>query len=141
MLDNFLGKTYIYDVIYMAFFLCVVINGWMTFTMRITKDDVEKVAKLAKLQLSEEEKERFRGDLEQILGYVDKLSEVDTESVVPTEYGHSSSTTLREDRIEPSLPQDEAIRNAPEQKDGFFRVPKVIPVNSQNPKNHKNRSR
>ena len=109
--------------------------------MRITKDDVEKVAKLAKLQLSEEEKERFRGDLEQILGYVDKLSEVDTESVVPTEYGHSSSTTLREDRIEPSLPQDEAIRNAPEQKDGFFRVPKVIPVNSQNPKNHKNRSR
>ena len=111
----------------------------MTVTMRITKDDVEKVAKLAKLRLSEEEKERFRGDLEQILGYVEKLNEVDTESVAPTEFGHSSITTLREDKVESSLPQDDALRNAPARKNGFFRVPKVIPVDTQNPENHKNR--
>jgi aspartyl/glutamyl-tRNA(Asn/Gln) amidotransferase C subunit len=46
---------------------------------------------------------------------------------------------LREDRVESSLPRDDALRNAPVQKNGFFRVPKVIPVNTQNPKNHKNR--
>lgn len=107
--------------------------------MRITKDDVEKVAKLAKIHLTEEEKERFRGDLEQILGYVEKLNEVDTESVTPTEFGHSSITKLREDRVESSLPRDDALRNAPVRKNGFFRVPKVIPVNTQSTKNRKNR--
>ena len=103
------------------------------------KDDVDRVAKLAKLHLTEEEKERFRGDLEQILDYVEKLNEVDTEGIMPTEFGHSSITTLREDKVQPSLPQNAALRNAPAQKNGFFQVPKVIPVDTQNPENHKNR--
>lgn len=94
--------------------------------MEVCKKEVEKIAKLAKLHLSEEEKDKFRGHLNQILAYVEKLNELDTEDVEPTSYVQHSGDVMREDRVMESLPQREALRNAPAKDCGFIRVPKVI---------------
>ncbi|MBN2031624.1 Asp-tRNA(Asn)/Glu-tRNA(Gln) amidotransferase subunit GatC [bacterium] len=94
--------------------------------MRIQKEDVEKIAKLAKLQFSEDEIEKFRGHLEEILTYVNKLNELNTDGVEPTYYVQHAGDVMREDRVKPSLPREEALKNAPAQDKGFFRVPKVI---------------
>ncbi len=94
--------------------------------MYIQKEDVEKIAKLAKLQFSEDEIERFRTHLEEILAYVNKLNELDTEGVEPTYYVQHTGDAMREDQVKPSLPRQEALKNAPAQDKGFFRVPKVL---------------
>ena len=94
--------------------------------MRITIEDVEKIAALAKLHLDEEEKDRYRAHLEQILTYVQKLNELNTEDIEPTYYVQYSEDVMREDRAEPSLPREKALQNAPLQAHGFVRVPKVI---------------
>ncbi len=94
--------------------------------MRITKEDVEKIAKLAKLSFSEDEIEKFRGHLDEILTYVDKLNELDTEHVDPTYYVQHVTDVMREDQLKESLPRENVLRNAPAQAKGFFRVPKII---------------
>ena len=81
---------------------------------KITKKDVEYVAKLARLRLSEDEKEKFTRQLDQILKYVDKLDELDTGKVKPTSHVLSLKNVFREDRAGKSLAVDKALENAPE---------------------------
>jgi aspartyl-tRNA(Asn)/glutamyl-tRNA(Gln) amidotransferase subunit C len=94
--------------------------------MPITLKDVEYVANLAKLELSEEEKKRFKKELNNIIRYVDQLNELNTENVPITSQVIFLQNVLREDEVLPSLSPDEALANAPEKKDGFFKVPRVI---------------
>ena len=95
--------------------------------MPVSKGDVEKIAKLAKLRFSEAEKEAMRAHLDQILTYAEKLNELDTRDVEPTFSVQQSGDAMREDGVKPSLSEDAVLRNAPDQAHGFFRVPKVIP--------------
>ncbi len=94
--------------------------------MKITREEVEHVARLARLELSEEEKELFTGQMDAILAYVDKLNELDTTNVVPTSHAVPMENAFREDEERPSIGVDNALANAPERAEGFFRVPKVI---------------
>jgi aspartyl-tRNA(Asn)/glutamyl-tRNA(Gln) amidotransferase subunit C len=94
--------------------------------MPISLEDVEYVANLAKLELSEEEKRRFQKELSNIIKYIDQLNELDTEDVPITSHVALLQNVFREDEILPSLSPDEALANAPEKKDDFFKVPKVI---------------
>jgi aspartyl-tRNA(Asn)/glutamyl-tRNA(Gln) amidotransferase subunit C len=94
--------------------------------MQVTIQDVEKIAVLAKLCLDEEEKTKYREQLGQILTYVQKLNELNTEHVEPTFYVQHSVDVMRDDRVQPSLPREKALQNAPLQAHGFVRVPKVI---------------
>lgn len=98
----------------------------MQTAARITKLDVEKIARLARLRLSEEEKEKHRNHLESILAYVEKLNELDTEDVEPMCFGQRPCEVLREDRTDDSLNKDEVLRNAPAHDEDYFRSPKVI---------------
>jgi aspartyl-tRNA(Asn)/glutamyl-tRNA(Gln) amidotransferase subunit C len=94
--------------------------------MPITLKDVEHLAKLAKLELSREEKVAFQRELDKVAEYIDQLNEVDTENVPITSHVILLQNVLREDEVLPSLSPDQALANAPRKKDGFFRVPKVI---------------
>ena len=94
--------------------------------MPITMKDVEYVANLAKLELSEEEKKRFQKELDNIIKYIDQLNELDTTNVPITSHVTFLQNVFREDEVLPSLSPDQALANAPEKKDGFFRVPRVI---------------
>ncbi|MEW5700630.1 MAG: Asp-tRNA(Asn)/Glu-tRNA(Gln) amidotransferase subunit GatC [Candidatus Zixiibacteriota bacterium] len=96
--------------------------------MAITAEDVAYVARLARLELTEEEIARFGRELGQISAYVAQLSgldlgDVDPEPVLPL---IKSAEALRSDEVSPSLPVDQALSGAPDAADGFFRVPKVI---------------
>ena len=94
--------------------------------MAITLKDVEYVANLAELQLTEEERVTFQRELDKIVEYMDRLNEVDTGNVPVTSHVIPLQNVLREDEVLPSLSADQALANAPRKKDGFFRVPKVI---------------
>ena len=94
--------------------------------MAVSLDDVRKVAHLAKLELSEEEEARIAEDLGQMLDYMAALNELDTDNVLPTAHVLPISNVFREDTVMPSLPQAEALANAPSSGHGHFRVPKVI---------------
>ena len=93
---------------------------------RITITDIEKISQLTKLRLSDEEKEIFRGHLQQMIEYVEKLNELDTDDVEPTYFMEHSTNVLREDHLGESLNRNDALKNASSKKEGFFRVPKVI---------------
>ena len=92
----------------------------------ITKKEVEYVAELAKLEFNEEEKEEFTSQLNSILDYFKKLNELDTERVEPTAYVISMPNLLNEDKVKPSLPQDEVLFNSTYVKKGYFKVPKIM---------------
>jgi len=92
----------------------------------IDKDEVRYIADLASLKLSEEEVEKFSKQLSDILDYVEKLDELDTEDIVPTAYTIPVKNVLREDKVEESLELDKVLQNAPEQKGNQFRVPKIM---------------
>lgn len=94
--------------------------------MKITKEEVEHVARLARLELTEEEKERMRAQLDSILQYMEKLNELDTAAVEPTSHAIPMVNVMREDELRPCLPQEEALANAPDRQDVFFRVPRII---------------
>lgn len=94
--------------------------------MKISKKDIEHVAHLARLNLSEKELETMTGQLDNILSYVDKLGELDTENVEPTSHVFSVSNAFREDEVKESLSQEEAVKNGPCQDGVMFQVPKVI---------------
>ena len=93
---------------------------------KITLAEVEHVARLARLDLSPEEKERMRAQLDAILAYIDKLRELDTADVEPTSHAIPVTNVMREDEIRPSFPREEMLANAPELDGDFFRVPKII---------------
>jgi len=94
--------------------------------MKITREEVEHVARLARLELTEEEKEQMRAQLDSILRYMEKLNELDTTAVEPTSHAIPMVNVMREDELRPSLPQEEALANAPDRQDVFFRVPRII---------------
>ena len=88
--------------------------------------DVEHVARLARLTLSDEETERMRQQLGRILGYIEKLNELDTEHVEPTSHAIRMVNVMRDDEVRPCLPPEEMLANAPERAGEFFRVPRII---------------
>ena len=92
----------------------------------LSKEDVIKVAELAKLRLKEEEIELFSKQLPQIVKFVEKLNELDTENVKPFYELLEKTTPMREDIPEKGLTQEEALMNAPEAENGFFVVPRVV---------------
>jgi len=94
--------------------------------MDITQKEVEHVANLARLELSEDEKGTFTRQLSAILTYMDQLKTLDTRGVEPTMTVLPTENVLRDDEVRPSLPQERALANAPEQADGFFRVPRIL---------------
>ncbi len=93
---------------------------------RIDKSQVEHIARLARLEVSDEEKELFGTQLTNILGHINKLDEIDTEGVEPTSHAQELTNVSREDKVKDSLSLDEALKNAPDRHDGFYRVPKII---------------
>ena len=93
---------------------------------RITLEDTRHVAKLARLALDEPRLQKFTGQLENILTYVDKIARLDTSSVEPMAHALPLHNVLREDVVEPSLPIEEVLQNAPDTDGRFFKVPKII---------------
>jgi aspartyl-tRNA(Asn)/glutamyl-tRNA(Gln) amidotransferase subunit C len=94
--------------------------------MKISKEDVKKVAELARLEFNEAQTEKFMNQLGNILEYIEKLNELDTDDVEPTSHVLDISTPLREDKVQKLLTIDEVLQNAPESEDDFFVVPQVI---------------
>lgn len=94
--------------------------------MSITTKDVEHVAKLARLNLTPEEKMTFTEQLSAILQYAEKLNELDTEGVEPTTHVLHLSNVMRDDVVKESLPQEKVFLNAPDEEDGQFKVPAVL---------------
>ncbi len=94
--------------------------------MGITKKELEHIAVLSRLELNEEEKELFSHQLGDILEYIEKLNELNTEHVEPMAYAATFKNVFREDKTAPSLPQEMALQNSPSQTLGFFKVPKVL---------------
>lgn len=94
--------------------------------MTITKEDVEHVAALSKLEFSDEEKENYTKQLNVILEYVNQLNELDTEGIKPTYHVMSVTNVMREDEVRPSMSGDKVLMNAPETQEGCFKVPRII---------------
>jgi aspartyl-tRNA(Asn)/glutamyl-tRNA(Gln) amidotransferase subunit C len=93
---------------------------------KITRKEVEHVARLARLELSEDEKDIMTQQLDHILAYVDKLNELDTNQVEPTSHVIPMVNVMREDEPRASLSPDDALANAPDRAEGFFCVPRII---------------
>ena len=91
--------------------------------MAITREDVLHVAELARLELTEDEIERFGAQLSAILDAVGKVSELDLTDVPPTSHPLDLANVWADDEPRPSLPAEDALANAPEREGGFFRVP------------------
>lgn len=94
--------------------------------MKISQKDVEHVARLARLALDPEELEVMTGQMDAILGYVDKLNELNTEGIEPMAHAVPMSNAFREDKIKPAIGIERALQNAPLADKGCFKVPKVI---------------
>jgi aspartyl-tRNA(Asn)/glutamyl-tRNA(Gln) amidotransferase subunit C len=94
--------------------------------MKITVADVEHVARLARLDLTADEKTLFAGQMDAILGYVEKLKELHTDDILPTSHAVPMENAFREDRSRPSIGVEKALANAPDRAESFYRVPKVI---------------
>ncbi len=87
---------------------------------------IEHVALLARLKLRDGEKELFSKQVGNIIEHIDKLNELDTANVEPTDHIFSMKNVFREDKLSPSLSQDRALQNAPDRSNSFYRVPKII---------------
>jgi aspartyl-tRNA(Asn)/glutamyl-tRNA(Gln) amidotransferase subunit C len=94
----------------------------------LAPEEVERIARLARLALSAEERDLFARQLTGILQYAEQLREVDTTGVAPTSHPLALSAPLRDDRTRPSLPRDEALKGAPDadRAAGLFKVPRVL---------------
>ena len=93
---------------------------------KITLEQVRHVALLARLELSPNDEERLRADMDEMLAYVDKLNELDTKDVVPTTQVGEGGTPMRDDEVT-NRPEAEAmLANAPSRERGYFKVPKII---------------
>lgn len=88
--------------------------------------DVKYVANLARIALAPEEERKLGAQLGQILGYIEKLGELDVSQVEPTAHAVPMVNVVRADEIRPSLPHEEALRNAPKQSGGLFIVPQIV---------------
>jgi aspartyl-tRNA(Asn)/glutamyl-tRNA(Gln) amidotransferase subunit C len=94
--------------------------------MSVTIKDVEHVAALARLSFTEEEKQKLTAQLNGILSYMEQLNTLDTSNVEPLSHVIELQNVFREDVLRPSLPREEALKNAPAHTEEFFKVPKVI---------------
>ena len=94
--------------------------------MKLSLDEVEHIAELARLRLSEDEKARYREQLSEILDYAARLQAVDTSGISPTSSVLLARSVLRKDEPRPGLSLEEVLRNAPETEKGQFRVPPVL---------------
>jgi aspartyl-tRNA(Asn)/glutamyl-tRNA(Gln) amidotransferase subunit C len=94
--------------------------------MSISRADIEKVALLARLQLNEDEIAKMTTELAQIVGYVDQLSEVNTDGIEPMAHAIEIKNVFRDDAIATSLPREEALANAPHHDDRGYLVPAVL---------------
>ena len=94
--------------------------------MRLTRQDIESVAYLSRLELSEEEKDKFTGHINRLLENFEKLQELDTQEVEPTSHVIPVFNVFREDAARPSLPVEEVISNGPQVADNCFVVPRVV---------------
>ena len=94
--------------------------------MAVTKKDVEKIAELARLKFTDEELENFTPQMNEILSYMDKLNELDTENVKPLSHPVEQTNVFREDELKPSISIEDALKNAPSKDEHHFKVPKVI---------------
>ena len=88
--------------------------------------DIKYVAHLARIQLTAEEESRFGAQLGQVLTYIEKLNELDVTNVEPTAHAVPMVNVTRSDEVQPSLPHEEAMRNAPAEANGLFMVPKIV---------------
>jgi aspartyl-tRNA(Asn)/glutamyl-tRNA(Gln) amidotransferase subunit C len=94
--------------------------------MALSREQVEHVAHLARLGLSDEEIDRFQQQLSQILGHMQALDTVDTSAIPPTAQVIPLSSVMRDDVVRPSLPVEDVLRNAPRREGDFFKVPPVL---------------
>ncbi len=94
--------------------------------MRITKEAAQHIAKLSRLALSENEADTFSGQLNSIIEYVEQLNKLDTGAVDPTSHVLPLKNVMRDDIPAASLPREEALKNAPDATEKFYRVPKII---------------
>ena len=94
--------------------------------MKITKEEVLYVAHLARLDLDEESIERFAGQIDEILGYIEKLNRVNTKGIKPTSHAIFLTNAFRDDEEKEHIDRELALANAPEKEDGNFVVPKVV---------------
>jgi len=94
--------------------------------MKISREQVEHVARLARLALSDQELDALTVEMDAILGYVEKLDELDTEHIVPTAHAVPMENAFREDTVRPSLGTEKALQNAPAALDDCFLVPKIL---------------
>ncbi len=94
--------------------------------MTISKKDVEHIAHLARLELTDEEKDIYSHQLSQILDHIGKISELELEEVEPTSHSLEITNAFRKDELEDGLTQKEALSNAPDSEDGYFVIPPII---------------
>ncbi len=94
--------------------------------MKITREEVVHVARLSRLALEPAEIDALTGQMDQLLAYVEKLNELDTEGIVPTAHAVPMENAFRADEVKPSIGLVRALQNAPQSEDGCFVVPKVI---------------
>jgi len=94
--------------------------------VKIGKEEVKYIAHLARLEFDDVEVEKFTTQLNDILLYMEKLNEVDTKDVPPMSHAIRLENAFREDVVQPSLPPEDSLANAPKRQDGFFLVPKVL---------------
>jgi aspartyl-tRNA(Asn)/glutamyl-tRNA(Gln) amidotransferase subunit C len=94
--------------------------------MAVTKKDVEHIAELARLKFADAEIDGYTEQLNEILNYIEKLNELDTENVEPLSHPVEGNNVFREDGVKPSISTEEALKNAPEKDEQFFIVPKII---------------
>lgn len=92
----------------------------------ITKEQVEHVALLARLELSEEEKEKYASQLSAILEYMETLNKINTDNIPPTAHVLPLKNVFREDVVCEHLANEKALANSPDKEDEFFRVPKIV---------------
>jgi aspartyl-tRNA(Asn)/glutamyl-tRNA(Gln) amidotransferase subunit C len=94
--------------------------------MKVNDEMVDKIANLARLEFNSEEKENIKNDLQQMIGFIDKLNELDTTGVEPLLHMSENVNVLREDEVSGTISREEAFKNAPLHDEQFFKVPKVI---------------
>ncbi|MCX7836242.1 MAG: Asp-tRNA(Asn)/Glu-tRNA(Gln) amidotransferase subunit GatC [bacterium] len=94
---------------------------------QFSNEDIKKLAELAHIEIEEDEIETFRNDLEKIISYVNRLSELDLTNVEPMQNPYDSENFWREDIVQPSLPQEEVLKNAPRKAGPFFVFPRIVP--------------
>ena len=98
--------------------------------MEITNKLIQDIAALAKLEFDEKSAEQMKADLEKIIGFFDKLSEIDTDGVEPLIYLSEEVSVLREDEIKAVVSQVEALKNAPKKDSDYFKVPTILKKNN-----------